>query len=122
MAMREAGPALARTSDGRLARGEAGKFAVGSQSADVVSFSVFRLLARQRRVERDTAAIAVAGRAYNLSKRLVSRSMGDVDENEPDNILWQAQIAEEGGLHVHIGDETTADLPEADRILALNVG
>ena len=70
--------------------------------ADEVRFGPFRLIPRERRLERDGAAIHLGGRALDILVALAQRSGEVVSKAELCRTVWPDMIVEEGSLRFHM--------------------
>jgi len=65
-------------------------------------FGAFRLLAAQRRLERDGAPVPIGGKAFDILNALVERAGEVVGKAELLQRVWPNSIADDGSLRFHI--------------------
>lgn len=69
---------------------------------DTFVFGSFRLLAAQRRLERDGLILPLGGRAFDILRTLVERAGQVVGKAELLRQVWPNSVVEEGSLRFHI--------------------
>src|ERR1700743_3145692 len=71
-------------------------------STDEVRFGPFRLVPRERRLEREGVAVHLGGRALDILVALARRRGEVVSKTELCRIVWPGMIVEEGSRRFHI--------------------
>ena len=77
-------------------------FAEAPVPDDVFVFGAFRLLAAQRRLERDGLTLPLGGKAFDILRALVERAGQVVGKAELLRQVWPNSVVEEGSLRFHI--------------------
>jgi len=72
------------------------------RSADEMRFGPFRLIPRERRLERDGATVHLGGRALDILVALAQRAGEVVSKAELCRTVWPDMIVEEGSLRFHM--------------------
>lgn len=75
----------------------------GSAASLEIRFGPFRLLPKERRLERDGETVPLGGRALDILGALVARAGEVVTKAELTEAAWPGMIVEEGNLRFHIG-------------------
>jgi predicted ATPase/DNA-binding winged helix-turn-helix (wHTH) protein len=74
----------------------------GNATSAEIRFGPFRLLLRERRLERNGEAVPLGGRALDILGALVGRAGEVVTKAELSEAAWPGMIVEDGSLRFHI--------------------